>query len=151
MRTINIARKCILDTEKLQRVDANQKYFLTNFCIQRKCEEGILLFHTIMGELVLLDKEEFSEITEGCFMIYDWRKTLASHWFLVPEEYNGKSHVLELRNNFRLNDKTSITSYTILPTTLCNARCFYCYEKDMHLSTMTRETAEKTVDYIVRH
>lgn len=36
----------------------------------------------------------------------------------------------------------AITNYTILTTTGCNARCFYCYEKGTKPVTMTAETAD---------
>jgi radical SAM protein with 4Fe4S-binding SPASM domain len=45
----------------------------------------------------------------------------------------------------------AITGYTILTTTGCNARCFYCYEKGTKPVTMTAETADKVVRHIVKH
>ena len=45
----------------------------------------------------------------------------------------------------------AITGYTILTTTGCNARCYYCFEKGTKPVTMTAETASKVVRYIVAH
>ena len=39
-------------------------------------------------------------------------------------------------------------SYTILPTTACNARCIYCYEEGMAHESMSEEVIEQTVKYI---
>jgi len=44
-----------------------------------------------------------------------------------------------------------ITSYTILPTTGCNARCYYCFEHGSKVMTMTRETAGEVVRFITEH
>lgn len=44
--------------------------------------------------------------------------------------------------------KEGITSYTILPTTACNARCTYCYEEGIAVRSMSPDTADRLVDYI---
>ena len=40
------------------------------------------------------------------------------------------------------------TEFTVLTTTDCNARCYYCYEKGIRREPMTRETAIAAADYI---
>lgn len=45
-------------------------------------------------------------------------------------------------------EKPGYTSYTILPTTACNARCFYCYEAGITYETMTEETVQQVIRYI---
>ena len=44
-----------------------------------------------------------------------------------------------------------ITHYTILPTTACNARCYYCFEKGTKVETMTEQTANDVVEFIKKH
>ena len=41
--------------------------------------------------------------------------------------------------------------YEILPTTGCNARCFYCFEDGVEAKRMTPGTAEATARFIVSH
>lgn len=49
----------------------------------------------------------------------------------------------------RARHSTSVLSMTIAPTSDCNFRCVYCYEKDsIRPVTMTRETKEKLLDFI---
>ena len=44
--------------------------------------------------------------------------------------------------------KPGLKSYTILPTTGCNARCVYCYEEGYAVKTMTPEIADRLVEFI---
>lgn len=77
---------------------------------------------------------------------------LLKHWFIVPADFDEKNLVEELRLACKLiNKKRGITSYKILTTTRCNARCFYCYEHGIKYRDMTEETAGKIVDYIKTH
>ncbi len=46
--------------------------------------------------------------------------------------------------------KPGVKTYTILPTTGCNARCVYCYEEGLPVLTMDEATADQTVDFIER-
>ncbi len=45
-------------------------------------------------------------------------------------------------------EKKGLSTYTIFPTTGCNARCIYCYEKGYTIKTMTMETANRLVEFI---
>ncbi len=44
-----------------------------------------------------------------------------------------------------------ITDYTIFTTTDCNARCFYCFEKNAARIPMSPGSAEKTAGFIAGH
>ena len=41
--------------------------------------------------------------------------------------------------------------FQIVPTTLCNARCFYCYENDCMFETMQTSVVEATIDFIKKY
>ena len=75
---------------------------------------------------------------------------LIRNLFLVPEGkdecgfYNSISSLLRVYGH-----KEGRKGYTILPTLACNARCVYCYEEGMEPVTMTAETADQTVRYIL--
>lgn len=117
---------------------------MIRYCITRPTEDGVLLFHTLTRELLLLDPEEF----DG-YLTSDY---LYKHYFTIPENLDERELVELVRwvRSGLKKKKTSIRSYTILPTTDCNARCFYCYERGCRKISMTRETAEKAADYIIR-
>ena len=44
--------------------------------------------------------------------------------------------------------KKGYSTFTILPTTACNARCFYCYEEGIEFVTMTDETVDQVIAFI---
>jgi len=71
----------------------------------------------------------------------------------VPQDYDDRKACREIRQLTALFMPTEevITLYTILTTTGCNARCFYCFEKGTKPVTMTAETASKVVHYILAH
>ena len=41
--------------------------------------------------------------------------------------------------------------FQIVPTTLCNARCFYCNEKDCKFETKQTSLVEATIDFIKKY
>ena len=122
-----------------------QTYRLMTYVIQCPVDDGVLLYHTLTCCMVLLTKEEAAHITE--------QQELIDNWFLVPEGHDDRKfceQICKTAQLFKPSAKT-ITGYTILSTTGCNARCFYCYEKGTTPVTMTPETASKVVNYIITH
>lgn len=127
-------------------------YRLMKYLLQSEVEDGILLHNCVTGHLVLLTSEEAellhalpSEPTEAM------HELIADH-FLVPEGYDEYKSVNQLRAIYQKRyTGDAINHYIILPTTFCNAHCFYCYESDYPHIHMTEETADKIIDYIDEH
>ena len=70
--------------------------------------------------------------------------------FLVPEGKDECAYYCRISAVMRAYaGKKGIRGYTILPTFGCNARCTYCYEEGMNPISMTEETAEQAVRYIL--
>ena len=63
------------------------------------------------------------------------------------DEVNKYIKILEVLRKTERHDE-GYRSYTILPTTACNARCVYCYELEVEHETMSEQTAEQTIQYI---
>ena len=106
-------------------------------------ENGIFLMkHTFSNEIVSLTAEEFASPENV--------EELKKSRFVVPCDYDEAAKYAETVGLLKLMQKSApgLGSYTILPTTACNARCTYCYEEGYAVSTMTRETAERLVDFI---
>lgn len=129
-------------------------YRLNKFCLIEDIMNGKLIFNGLTRSFIFISNNEFErlynkEINDNMInFMYD-------AYFLVEEDFNEHYFVNELRNkNIKpIDDYTfkSINEYTILTTTACNARCFYCYEQNVKKSTMKIETAHKIVDYISKY
>ncbi len=128
-----------------QKHAEGQRYRLMTYVVQQPVDDGVLLYNTLTCSLVLLTPDEAANITA--------QPELIDRWFLVPQEHDDRKACREIRQMAALlkSADQSITQYTILTTTGCNARCFYCFEKGMKRVTMTAETASKVVRYIVAH
>ena len=133
---------------KKQKVKKGETYRPMYYVVEQPVEEGLLLYHTMTKALLLLTPEEADvykphpeEMTE-----------LIGLWFLVPQSHDDRLLCRQIRDVARVLEKKSdaITSYTILTTTDCNARCFYCYEMGRPRVPMSKETADHTADYIIK-
>lgn len=112
------------------------------FCIEQEIEEGILHYNLMTKRMVLLGKEEEKER----------EKELFEQWFLVEEDFDDIKGSRELSSFAQIYRKRSkgLTGYTILTTTGCNARCFYCFEKGTKPIHMNAEKALRVAQYIER-
>lgn len=118
---------------------------MLHYVVTEQTEDGILLYNLLTKELLLLTEEEY----ETRFQM-DYLK---KQWFLVPESTNEKELADMVRWILTTRQKKPehITGYTILPTTDCNARCFYCFELGRSRIPMSEETAHKVAAYIRDH
>ena len=100
-----------------------------------------MLFNTLTGEMVLQTECDCED-----------PKELVEKRFLVPAEFDEAGYVEEIRDIARLikGKSETVNFYTILTTTDCNARCFYCYELGIRRFPMTEDTARKLVEYIAQ-
>lgn len=143
MKTIIQAMDSVI--KLLGKAKAADRYRLMTYVVSEEVNEGILLFHMLTREMLLLSKEEYSRL----FALPE----LYEKWFIVPEETNDLKLVDQIRFTLRIMQKKPeyITSYTIFTTTDCNARCFYCFEKGAKRYPMSEETALKTAEFIAEH
>ena len=126
-----------------QKRKEGQTYRLMTYVIQCPVSDGVLLYHTLTCCMVLLSQEEYEQLTN--------QQELIDNWFVVPEGHDDRKLCEQIRKTaqlFKPSAKT-ISGYTILTTTGCNARCFYCYEKGTTPVTMTSETASNVVRNIL--
>ena len=149
MQTIYQTVKPLDKLLKKQKIKPRQYYRPMYYVVEQPVDEGLLLYHTMTKALLLLSPEEAE--------IYKTRPTdlpqLIEQWFLVPQSHDDRLLSRQIRDIARMLEKESdaITSYTILTTTDCNARCFYCYEMGRPRVPMNKDTALKTADYIISH
>lgn len=148
MKTIKEARKNIA---LLWRPPATlaDTYRPMKFLLQTSVNEGLLLYNVVTSEMVLADDVEM-DFFKGSSVKYckDMDELIARH-YLVPKSFNENKSVQQLRALLKkLEPPRNVHGFTILPTTECNARCFYCFESDHPRCTMTEQVAADTVAYI---
>ncbi len=118
--------------------------------------EGLLVFNVLGRDLILLEDKE-TELLKTAVMPDAPGETLhflLDHRFLVRADFDERAVCLDLRAAIR-NMEALFTKHlqiaTILTTTDCNARCWYCYEADTKKQTMDSETAGATADYLQKY
>lgn len=134
---------------KKQRIKDGEQYRPMYYVVEQPVDEGLLLYHTMTKALVLLTPEEADIYKTNPAAL----PQLIEQWFLVPSSHDDRLLSRQIRDVAKMLKKktNAITSYTILTTTDCNARCFYCYEMGRSRIPMSHETAMQTADYIISH
>ena len=151
MKTIVEGKTNIIRLLGRQRL-INTKYRIMKYVLHAECAEGVLLLNVITGRVVLLEEED-APLLRNLPSAYSVKMNdLIENYYLVPEDYDEKNTVQKLRSILgRILEPKGIEGYTILTTTNCNARCFYCYESDLPRLNMDEATAENLVKYMVDH
>lgn len=120
------------------------KYRLSNFVIEQRNNDGILLYNNVTGCLLFFKSE--TEINDNFVF-------LVENWFYLPVSSFNECDWVEFLRKRRIEDSLNqgINSYVIMTTLDCNARCFYCYEKGIQRISMTEKIAIATSEYIQHH
>ena len=147
--------------EYIDKLWGNQNYVedgmyrLMRYVIRMDLDGVVLLHNVITGQLIILEKREMQALKNSPFSLSEELMDLVSAHFLVPINFDEHLFVVSIRSILRKIDSSRqtnyITTYTILPTTNCNARCYYCFEKGARRELMTEETANAVVEFIARH
>lgn len=138
-----------------QKVHRDATYRLMRYVLRVDHDGKVLLHNVVTGQLVVLDQVEV-EVLEKLPMTYTpVMEALVTGHYLVLGDFDEHQQVVNLREILRKLDKEQsnhgIVQYTILPTTTCNARCYYCYEQGMKTATMSSQTASDVVKFIHEH
>ena len=116
-------------------------YRMSKHVISYAVDGGKCYLHTMTEEIILVDDNEPREQLEN---------DLISHRFLVPITFDECEYVDKIREILRiLSAQKPVTHFTVLTTTDCNARCYYCYELGRNRIFMTEDTAHETARYIM--
>lgn len=143
MKIISPANETVMTI--LGKAKEGADYRMLHFCMEAPVDEGILIHNLLTKEMVLLTQEEYDSRLESEY--------LRDRWFVVPVELKDKEFSTKVRwiEKMRKKKNQEITNYTILTTSDCNARCFYCFELGWKRMPMSEETAYQTLEYIKKH
>ena len=149
MITIRPAFKAINSILGKQKYSEAIEYRWSLYCLVLKIEGGYLFYHTLTGELVRVDLFSLELNVFNRAEIID----LVAHWFLVPIDYEEKEISNETLTVFKmlLPVNRYINRYTVFTTTVCNARCFYCFELGQKRISMNDQTAVDVADWMISH
>ncbi|MCF0105973.1 MAG: 4Fe-4S cluster-binding domain-containing protein, partial [Holdemanella sp.] len=152
MKIIQEQNKIISKVWGKQKVK-DKEYRLIKYSLTRKVDDGILLYNLITGELVLSQHFDESDISKFRNQYEEEFNELVEKRYLVPMDFDEYKTVKQLRKIVHQveNQREGIIGYTIMPTSHCNARCFYCFEAGYPHTHMSEETADQLVDYMVNH
>ncbi len=133
------------------------KYRKFTYVISEEVDGGLLLYNVMTSELILLEDfneiNTFNELKNNISLQEEILiNTLISNWFIVPENNDDVKIAKEFSNLMLMVNKMNLNPYInhfkILPTTDCNARCFYCYELNGNRRDMSEKTAHDVADFI---
>lgn len=151
MRTIVEPKKHLLDLWGKQHVKDGITYRIMRYVLRVDLDGDVLLHNVVTGQLVVLDKEEVEMLNQLPMEYSLVMEALVAGHYLVPQNCDEHQLVVSLRTvllKLDSNKKRPIDSFTILPTTACNARCYYCFEQGVKRVTMTEETANQVIEFI---
>ena len=133
-------------------INHNEKVKPSIFTIAFKIGKRPIILNTLTGQCIESKYYDWFETKEE--RVFDENDTemcaLVKRDFLVGMNLDETTRYINLIKTIRTieNQKKGYTSYTILPTTACNARCTYCFEEGIQYETMNDKTVEQTIRYI---
>lgn len=142
----------LIGKQKIQACEYRPSIY--NFTVIK--DDKYLIYNLFTRGMVSLSAEEYklfsSPIIPDPSNIDPLYSYFIENYYVIPSDMDDQKSYLEMNDLLHLmeNDKY-IDSYTLLTTTACNARCFYCFEQDFEPVTMTKETALKFVDYVIQN
>lgn len=155
MITIVEPKKHIDDLWGKQRVHEDASYRLMRYVLRVDHDGKVLLHNAVTGRLVVLEQAEVEAVAKLPRTYSSVIEQLVTEHYLVPEGFDEHQQVLSLRSVLQKyegsHSSNAITTYTILPTTACNARCYYCFEHGIKTETMTEDIADSAVSFIAEN
>ena len=134
--------------------DSEKNYRLSIYNQFHTTQKGVYIYNVLTRRLAMLTQEE-SNLLQQKTVRGDCSDAavLIAKRFLVAEDTDELSHYCQLyatQELFLSAADNGIEMYRILPTTGCNARCFYCFEQGVQILNMNDDTADAVIEYIKR-
>lgn len=124
---------------------------LSMFNEESKTENGLLIYNSATSGIILLNEEytkKYQQIKEGADIsqYQDLIAQLEKCGMLVDDSID---EVSEVKIKSRIVQHSNEIDFTIAPTMNCNFACPYCYEEGVRYNEMTKEVADKTIEFIL--
>ncbi len=138
-----------------QTVRTDCRYRLLRYTKTMRVPEGMLIYNILTHEFIILFDEELSILENGADVAATPAgRALIDRWVFVPEDNDDYKLCMQLSDALLTLNRSRAgipyKTFTILPTTDCNARCFYCFELGGNRKWMSEQTAHDVADFIDR-
>ena len=109
---------------------------------------SVVIYNTYSSKIIELELDEYFFWTTDIKRLdpgtFQW---LRDNHFIVPTSLDESKQVIEQYECVTGSNEVG-NLFRILPTTKCNARCYYCFEKELPGIDMSLDVADKVVDFI---
>ena len=158
MNIIREGDKRVFDIIGRKNIKADRYYRLSTYTYAYSEDSQHLILSTLTGEIVSLSDSEWSlidpeknPVISGASLEGKGFEVLTNNCILVyKDDDDYERYQLAVSILKAMDKKKGVHTYTILPTTGCNARCTYCYEEGMKICTMCDSTARQVVEFIAK-
>lgn len=129
-------------------------YTLSKFCYFYSVQDSCFLVNTFTLEILILTLDEYKTLLDGNFKDLEKNRFLNYLWkhlFIVNQEIDEtrEYHKIVKTLDLLADHSSEINHFTIFPTTVCNARCFYCFESSYQPVTLSDEQVNQLIEYMV--
>jgi|AKZA01.1.fsa_nt_gi Arylsulfatase regulator (Fe-S oxidoreductase) len=117
-------------------------------------KKDYIAYNSLTNALAIMQSEDYEEYKRynksNISLTRKLEEDLKKGGFLVEEDFDELSIIRFRMNNSRYD--TSALQLTIAPTSDCNFRCIYCYEKDsISAAKMSKQTQDNLIELIRLH
>lgn len=154
MKKIYDANENIIQILGTPKYDASKTYRPLHFIVVEDADDdGLVIYNNMTKAACELNKEE-----KIAFENLDFENKVVQYllkeWYIVPKDFNELKVFDQVRDLYSTifkgaHSDNAINSFVILPTTDCNARCFYCYEIGCKRMTMDKKMAQDVAKFIM--
>lgn len=123
-------------------------YKNSHYNLEINHQGNLYLFNSFSGAVAKIDKTSLDVLLGKRKGNENLRQQMLDEGFMVDADFDEKQVLDFSRANSVYRDDKII--YRILTTSRCNARCFYCYEKNLSGTTMSADTAQQVSSFITR-
>ena len=108
--------------------------------------DQVFLYNLVTSSVAVIGIPEYEQVRSCEFSDSELMRAAVENGFVVPADEDEIEKVLAIQ---RMNNySTRFAGFQILPTTACNARCFYCYEQSYKPVCMKNGVAEAIPSFI---
>ena len=127
-------------------------YTKSVYNVSKRFEDGTLIVLNTASEAVAVldcaEADAYESLPDSIDRSSELVESLISLGMLVRTDEDERFKFRVFRNRYAYADDDCV-NVTIYPTQDCNARCFYCFEGGEQRITMSEDTADKVVEYLV--